>query len=283
MRSFTVAASLLASASTAFASSASVVNHCNFDVYLWSVSATPGSMQTLKANGGSYSEQYQTNSNGGGISIKMSTTNSLYSGNPTQFEYTYTPSGQWAGVAYDISNIDGDPFKGANVNVVPTGSGGSCSTVQCAAGGGCTDVYYQPDNNYAVHTCPIDSSLTYNICAGNSGSSGSAPASSSPAPSPSPSPSSSAKAAPTPPPAPSPSPSPSPSPTTIVTVKSSPSQAAPAPASSVHYAMGLVVGANGKVTEAEVIPPKKRDAEPHADHMERHERIRRMHHARTNA
>merc|ERR1712187_998041 len=48
-------------------------NNLEGSVYAWSVSNGAGDMKTLSAGGGSYEESWRENSNGGGVSIKLST------------------------------------------------------------------------------------------------------------------------------------------------------------------------------------------------------------------
>lgn len=304
MRSFTIAATVLASASTALAvGTASVNNNCNFDVYLWSVGDSMSDVHILKANGGQYSETYQDRQ-GGGVSIKMMKENNIWGGGqPSQFEYTYVPTGNWAGMFFDISNIDGDPFWSENVELVPhvTSSGdqgGSCNTVTCPPDQQCKDAYNQPDDNFATHECPLATNLVYNICGSNStGSSSGSSASSSAAPAKSSSaPASSApaqSATPTPTPTPTPSPSPSPS---AQASSSAPAQAhneavqaastpaaspTPVAASNTAWALSWAEGDSIVGEKQNGGHSKRQDA--HQNHLARHERIARMHHARSMA
>lgn len=99
-------------------------------------------MQTLPANGGAYTEQWRTNSDGGGISIKMATTTSESS--VLQFEYTESEGTLW----WDLSsiNLDSDSeFISSGFAVTTDDS--SCSVASCAAGDkDCADSYQNPDD-----------------------------------------------------------------------------------------------------------------------------------------
>lgn len=166
---FTRAAVLLAAARQVSAGSAIVHNQCPYQVYLWSISNTNSAMQTLAANGGEYSEAYEINPDGGGISIKIGKdTKGL---NITQFEYTYTPSS--SSLWYDLSNINGFPFEDYGVTVVPTDS--SCRQVSCPAGQTlCAQAYNVPTDNFATAECSSDADAVIVLCSGETDTSGSA-------------------------------------------------------------------------------------------------------------
>ena len=83
-------------------------------------------MQVLAANGGSYSETYKTNPDGGGISIKLASVSNT-EGEVTQFEYTLTNL-----IYYDVSNINGYPFQQWGMNLIP--SDDTCRSIMCPAG-----------------------------------------------------------------------------------------------------------------------------------------------------
>ena len=104
---------LAALASTASAGKAIIQNSCSFPVYLSSVSNTAGPTQELAANGGTYTENWRANPNGGGISIKIAADKAF--SEITQFEYTLEDPELW----YDLSNINGYPFKNWGVSIIP--------------------------------------------------------------------------------------------------------------------------------------------------------------------
>lgn len=284
---------MVAAASVAAATpSATVVNNCDHDVYLWAVSDTQGPMVTL-GQGKSWTQEYQINPNGGGSSIKIAPQADA-AGSITQFEYTYTPGSIFGGIFYDISNINGQPFGDVLTELVPQLNGAtnttSCSTVQCPKNQAmCEGAYNWWNDDQATHSCPDGTSLTFNVCSPQQQQSASAASSSSsssssdnshqqaPASTPAPAP---APAATTPAPAPAPA---VPSPvkqqpqTTVVTAVAVATQTQVVNVSPNAYALQWSEGAK-VITEGKI---SKR--EDHANHMERHARIARMHHARSVA
>ncbi|KAI5303893.1 hypothetical protein KEM55_000315 [Ascosphaera atra] len=144
-----------------------IQNNCDKDVYLWSI-ADSGDVKSEKlSNGGSYSEHYRANPNGGGVSIKLNTENSQ--SKVSQFEYTLQDNKK---VYYDWSNIDGYPFQSGGVTVQPSES--DCPTITCAAGvANCDQAYNQPKDDYATHGCNIKANFNVQLCSGGSGSSSS--------------------------------------------------------------------------------------------------------------
>jgi hypothetical protein len=137
--------------------SVQIVNNLDTTVYLWSTSDTSSAMQTI-AYGETYSETYQTNSNGGGISIKMATTESQAS--VLQFEYTKASDTLF----WDLSSIDMDSdseFITAGFSATPSDS--SCSSVTCAAGDGdCSEVYQESDD-VATQSCSATAGITVTL------------------------------------------------------------------------------------------------------------------------
>ncbi|OGM45787.1 GPI anchored cell wall protein [Aspergillus bombycis] len=138
-----------------------IVNNLGETVYAWSVSDRVSNMHSLSANGGNYQESWQTNENGGGISIKLS--NTQEQSNVLQFEYTQ--SGDT--IYWDMSCID---LGGENVftkygfSVTPSTTDGNCPSVNCAAGDtACAEAYLKPDDDHATHGCPIDTSFSVSI------------------------------------------------------------------------------------------------------------------------
>jgi hypothetical protein len=137
--------------------SVQIVNNLDFTVYLWSTSDTSSAMQTIES-GETYSETYQTNSNGGGISIKMATTESQAS--VLQFEYTKASDTLF----WDLSSIDMDSdseFITAGFSATPNDS--SCSSVTCAAGDSdCSEVYQESDD-VATQSCSATAGITVTL------------------------------------------------------------------------------------------------------------------------
>ncbi|EFR01134.1 LOW QUALITY PROTEIN: hypothetical protein MGYG_09040 [Nannizzia gypsea CBS 118893] len=76
-------------------------NACGKNGYLWPIAGSTGEKMITLKDGETYSEKYRTNSNGGGISIKMATDKNHK--DSSQFEYTLKD----LQIFYDLSNIDG--------------------------------------------------------------------------------------------------------------------------------------------------------------------------------
>ncbi|GIC85998.1 putative GPI anchored cell wall protein [Aspergillus udagawae] len=137
--------------------SVQIVNNLDSTVYLWSTSDTSSAMQTI-ASGETCSETYQTNSNGGGISIKMATTESQAS--VLQFEYTKDSDTLY----WDLSAIDMDSdseFIKAGFSATPSDS--SCTSVTCAAGDSdCSEVYQESDD-VATQSCSATAGITVTL------------------------------------------------------------------------------------------------------------------------
>lgn len=115
-------------------------------------------MQTLTSGGGTYTEQWRTNSDGGGISIKMATTTSESS--VLQFEYTESDGTLW----WDLSsiNLDSDSeFISSGFAVTTNDS--SCSNASCAAGDtDCSESYQNPDD-VDTRSCSSSAAFTMTI------------------------------------------------------------------------------------------------------------------------
>ncbi|KAJ5759459.1 Secreted thaumatin-like protein calA [Penicillium odoratum] len=118
-----------------------IVNNLDQTVYLWTTSNVSEDMITIE-EGDHYYENWQTNSDGGGISIKMST--STDESSVLQFEYTKEDETIW----WDMSSINLDKtslFVTSGFSV--TSNDASCSTVTCDAGDSdCSESYQQPDD-----------------------------------------------------------------------------------------------------------------------------------------
>ncbi|KAK5955570.1 hypothetical protein OHC33_003211 [Knufia fluminis] len=150
--------------------SAVVVNNCGSDVYFASVGQSAHSDMALMKGG--YSEPFTKDNVG--ISIKLSPS---MTGAVTQFEYTWV-KGQ--NVAYDISNIDGNPFSAGGMSLVPSMEGAegfpSCVTVNCPAGQDKCDAAYNLPDDVRTKVCPEDSVLTFTLCTGGKLAGGDQPA-----------------------------------------------------------------------------------------------------------
>jgi len=161
---------LAALASTASAGKAIIQNSCSFPVYLSSVSNVAGPTQELAANGGTYSEDWRSNPNGGGISIKIASDSSF--SQVTQFEYTLESPDLW----YDLSNINGYPFEQWGVSIIPSDS--SCNEVICPAGVSlCAAAYNTPTEDWATAMCYSASDMVVLLCSGAKDTSDTSPSS----------------------------------------------------------------------------------------------------------
>lgn len=126
-----------------------IVNKLSRPIYLQSVSNTARPLRTLSANGGWYNEDWQTNPEGGGISIKMAVQRDM--NDIIQFEYTVQDNV----VYWDVSLIDAksnSPFINEGFTVIPDRPG--CKSSICEPFDTyCRDVYFHPNDNYAVRGC----------------------------------------------------------------------------------------------------------------------------------
>lgn len=157
----TLAAALLTLAPVVSAAigDAIIENNCGFPVYLWSVSNVAGPEVIIPA-GSNHTEQYYSNPNGGGISIKMAA--NAAAATVTQFEYTLDGTSLW----YDVSNINGYPFEQWGLTLVP--SDATCPSVTCDAGvAQCKDVYNQSNDDAATHWCTSAANMVMVLCSGN--------------------------------------------------------------------------------------------------------------------
>jgi hypothetical protein len=131
---------------------ASVVNHCDFPVYLWSVGGSVGPKVTI-APKGKYTELLHHDPASGGIALKITThDNGLYDGSPqTDFAYTLDGNTVW----YDLSDVFGDPFSGHTLNVLP--SDPTCQRICWGSG-------VSPSGSQ-VKACQANSDISLNLCA----------------------------------------------------------------------------------------------------------------------
>jgi hypothetical protein len=178
MRYLKTLAAVAACVSTVSATgSATIFNYCTFPVSLWAVDAerNPQSPTTIPA-GGQYSEQYHSLTTGG-VSLKLSLGNSLYTGDPiTQFEYTLTGGFIW----YDGSNVNcavnNCPFYSYGVFLDTTDP--SCPQRTCLPSQECNGFYNNFNDDWNSLACGPDASIQLYLCS----TSASAPAPPAPAP-----------------------------------------------------------------------------------------------------
>jgi hypothetical protein len=141
---------------------ATIWNLCYFPVFIWSTANETNTTANELLPGSCYIEDYRLNPNGGGISLKIATvpTDAII----TQFEYTYTVNS--SRVYYDISNINGYPFKDWGFILTP--SIPSCTTVFCDPGiQFCADIYNAP-NDTTTKSCYTTADLSLNLCSSKS-------------------------------------------------------------------------------------------------------------------
>lgn len=141
-----------------------VENKCGHDAFAQSIADRADAKMHKISPGDSYTETFKLNDNGGGISIKISDDKDLKE--VSQFEYTLSDDGK---VFYDLSNIDGYPFKEGGVSITP--SDDSCPVVNCEGGvAKCKDAYNHPKDDHATKGCSAETDLHLVLCAGNGGS-----------------------------------------------------------------------------------------------------------------
>ncbi|KAJ5983890.1 Secreted thaumatin-like protein calA [Penicillium waksmanii] len=151
-------ASASASSTSSTGSGINIVNNMDQTIYIWSTSDSTSDMQTLSSGGGTYTESWRTNSDGGGISIKMATSESEDS--VLQFEYTKGDDTLW----WDLSSINlasDSSFISSGFGVTTDDS--SCSSATCSAGDtDCADSYQQSDD-VDTFSCSTSAAFTLNL------------------------------------------------------------------------------------------------------------------------
>lgn len=138
--------------------SAIIKNQCNSDVYMQIAVGgrhsheTP--VQTIKA-GHQFSEPLRLIWLGG-TSVKLSLSSDM--AEITQFEYTITDQ-----IYYDISNVNGHPFRRWGMEIVPTKAG--CAKRICPPGVAlCAEAYNAPHDDWVVRACSPDTDLMFIAC-----------------------------------------------------------------------------------------------------------------------
>ena len=155
-----------------------ILNQCEYSVNLWSCADEDSQMHTVQP-GKDYEEGYRSKNGGGGISIKIAinaTTLYTYPAPPvaiTQLEYTLGGGKIW----YDVSNINGYPFKDNGLNLTTSDGGGPA--VKCAPGvAHCDAAYNKPDDDHATGATADAADIIMVLCVAGSpntpGSEGSA-------------------------------------------------------------------------------------------------------------
>ncbi len=150
--------------------SAIVYNQCEIDIYYKVISTFEENYSVVPETG----IQIPYSFPGLGVSVKLSLQNDSIQGAITQFEYT------WGGpsvpsVAYDLSNIDGDPFSVqgypfAQCGLAPQPSTINssqyplCNSIICPPGIAFCPAAYNLWNDTRTLTCSEDTNLTLFIC-----------------------------------------------------------------------------------------------------------------------
>ncbi|KAJ5084137.1 hypothetical protein NUU61_008716 [Penicillium alfredii] len=143
--------------SSSSGSGLNIINNLSDDIYLWTVTDTPGDQKTL-SKGNSHSETWQTNSNGGGVSIKLSTSDSKDS--VLQFEYTQDGDTLY----WDLSSINlnkDSSFVTQGFKV--TTDDDSCKTAQCDAGDSNCAASYQHPDDVNTNSCRKSAAFTLTL------------------------------------------------------------------------------------------------------------------------
>lgn len=124
---------------------------------MWVTSNLAGEMEAIES-GESYWETWQINPDGGGVSVKLATTQEEIS--VLQFEYTKEDETIW----WDMSSINLDKtseFVQHGFSV--TSNDASCSTVTCDAGDAdCTESYQHP-NDVDTRSCSSSAAFTLKL------------------------------------------------------------------------------------------------------------------------
>lgn len=154
----TVSPSTVSTAASATGSGLNILNNMDETVYLWVVTETQGEMQTLASGESFDGHTWLTNSNGGGISIKISTSELCDS--VLQFEYTQTGDVLY----WDLSSINllkTSAFITSGFGV--TISDSSCTDATCAAGdANCIESYQHPDDVNTL-ACGVNNAYTLTL------------------------------------------------------------------------------------------------------------------------
>ncbi|KAI9374612.1 hypothetical protein BJX61DRAFT_540622 [Aspergillus egyptiacus] len=136
----------------------SIVNNLGQDVYVWSVSATSSPMMVLPV-GGWYTEHWQINPTGGGISIKLGTSPDGFN-DVLQFEYTKAGDVLF----WDLSSIDlraDSPLIAAGFDVKIDDA--TCPMATCLPGiVDCPDSYQFPDD-HNTRACSANAAWTLTL------------------------------------------------------------------------------------------------------------------------
>ena len=135
---------------------ATVLNKCAFPVWISSVAGEVAGPLRNTPPGSTYSEPYRKAANGGGISIKISHTESV-SGVPVE-QMEYTVSDNPLLIFYDMSEIDGRPFADKMLLEPSAHTNPECVKVDSSNA-------YHFWNDVATKSCSLGTDLTLKLCA----------------------------------------------------------------------------------------------------------------------
>ncbi|KAI4212990.1 MAG: hypothetical protein LQ351_004334 [Letrouitia transgressa] len=141
---------------------ANVRNNCNFPVYLYVCGQHPATCtaeRKIAANTGTFSETYSTINNG--RSIKIGRRPGEVQKPILQFEYTHTNDGR---VAYDVSNVDGNPFASEGFSLTSTSA--QCPQKHCGPPvnhNNCPYLFTKPKNGKVLY-CGQGQSIGVSLC-----------------------------------------------------------------------------------------------------------------------
>lgn len=128
-----------------------VTNYCQETIHVWSVGSSITDYQVVASNQ-SYTEQYRNDNVTGGITLKVTViADGIYIGTP-ELDYGYTLDN--GTIWYDISDVNGDPFAGSNVALVP--SIGACQSFIWSNGVSPSGINTAP--------CSSDADLQLTLC-----------------------------------------------------------------------------------------------------------------------
>ncbi|KAE8140340.1 hypothetical protein BDV38DRAFT_280336 [Aspergillus pseudotamarii] len=138
-----------------------IVNNMGTTLYLWSVDENEGPMHAV-VPGASYQETFRLRPDGGGISIKVSTSQDI-NGDIIQFEYTQAGEK----IFWDVSCVNtkaGSPFYDKGLILLPADINGCPHAFACFRGdSNCKYVYHKSSDDYATHGCPISTSFNLKL------------------------------------------------------------------------------------------------------------------------
>lgn len=154
----TAVASSTSSAATASGTGLVVANQLDKPIYAWVTNNVPGEMQTIPAGGSLPLHEWLVNPNGGGVSVKFSTTTSN-ADSVLQFEYTYEHPTLW----WDMSSINMllDSLFVTHGFLVTNDAG--CKTVTCEGGNANCKESYQHPNDIDTLSCTAQSLFTLTL------------------------------------------------------------------------------------------------------------------------